>query len=368
MDEVVKSIKAFLYDRTVSPLFGAFISAWIVWNYRLVIVFLDGDASLSEKMRFIDSYFWGEIFSFWGHTYLIPGVIYHDLLGPGLLASVYIFGYPWLAKPVYSFSLKKQKELREIKQAEENARLLSVEESRVIIKENEQLLYKAEEEAQKYRERIASLIETINELEEKLAETKNKDSSASLQERFFNPVKGTILDLGSLDQGGEVVGSAYVSQEPKLKEGDGDRRSNPTNSTVVAAESTNVSPSEIEARLFRIYTNGGYSPMKFQSEDEHQEILNKLAGYASKHGVDIDMFTLLALLVLFGGEIRIMILKETLQEDLNSIEIDHLLKKLKGKNLISENEVNGTVRLSDVGNEMAVESGLTSLDKKLKRQ
>jgi len=46
MDDIFKSIKAFLYDRVASPLFGAFVTAWSIWNYRVISILLSDENEL----------------------------------------------------------------------------------------------------------------------------------------------------------------------------------------------------------------------------------------------------------------------------------------------------------------------------------
>lgn len=48
MGEIIKSMKAFLYGRSSSPLFGAFIVSWAVWNYRVIITLLSNE-KLADK-------------------------------------------------------------------------------------------------------------------------------------------------------------------------------------------------------------------------------------------------------------------------------------------------------------------------------
>ena len=38
LDELLGSVKANLYDKAVSPLFGIFAAFWITWNYKFIMV------------------------------------------------------------------------------------------------------------------------------------------------------------------------------------------------------------------------------------------------------------------------------------------------------------------------------------------
>lgn len=52
LTDVVNSVKAALYDRTSSPLFGAFAISWVGWNYRLLLVALS-EGNYAEKLVYI---------------------------------------------------------------------------------------------------------------------------------------------------------------------------------------------------------------------------------------------------------------------------------------------------------------------------
>jgi hypothetical protein len=134
IDDALKSIKSYLYDRAVSPLMGSFLVSWCTWNYRLILAFFS-DVSILEKFRIID-----EVLFENGSSILWYGVIY-----PLVTALGYIFIYPYPAKLVFEFSRKRQKEINNIKKTIEEETLLTVEESRSIRHE----VYNLEDEFQK---------------------------------------------------------------------------------------------------------------------------------------------------------------------------------------------------------------------------
>jgi len=124
--DAITSIKATLYDRASSPLFGAFVLAWCIWNYRVIAILFSGE-DINIQFAAIDHRF---------ALLIVPyinfelGLILHGLLIPMGIALFYIFLYPRLSIPVYERSLEDQKELRRLKQEKEDNELLSVEESR----------------------------------------------------------------------------------------------------------------------------------------------------------------------------------------------------------------------------------------------
>ncbi|MBL4588711.1 MAG: DUF1413 domain-containing protein, partial [Alphaproteobacteria bacterium] len=160
-EDTFKSIKAFLYDRSVSPLFGAFIAAWSVWNYRVIAILLS-DEKISDQFDKIDGLY---------PSLLIPninydvGVFAYGWFPPMILTFFYIYVYPMLAEPVYKFSLSKQIKLKEIKQAEEDNELLTVEQSRHIREQ----VYKQKEEFEKI------LIQREEDIQQKNDEIKRKN-------------------------------------------------------------------------------------------------------------------------------------------------------------------------------------------------
>ncbi|KID56543.1 hypothetical protein JF50_11400 [Pseudoalteromonas luteoviolacea] len=175
MDEIFKSIKAFLYERSASPLFGAFVISWCAWNYKFIVTLLSSE-KLDDKFSKIDTLFDDVAINLYFVVVPFSGEILHGFIAPAIATAFYIYVYPSLAKPVFEHSLKKQKELREIKQAEENNRLLSVEESRKLHTKIAQLQAEFDQDTQDYRSQISSLTETINNLEKDLKEAQGSNS------------------------------------------------------------------------------------------------------------------------------------------------------------------------------------------------
>ncbi|MFA5826725.1 MAG: DUF1413 domain-containing protein [Gallionellaceae bacterium] len=383
MDEVIKSIKAFLYDRTVSPLFGAYITAWSVWNYRVIAALLDSDASLSEKMGFIDAYFGIVAYQINGQSYFVWGEVIRGILGPLLLTFFYIYIYPLLAEPVYKHSLAKQKALKNVKQDLENARLLTVEESRELMKEIEQIRYKADEEAQKYRIRIASLTETISTLEE----AKRGFPLSQLADGVIMPPQPKL----GLEELGNLVRNkveALPSKEFQLSDlftlndwkalSDSNRQEygklfkqlvergdfsgvvlsrKGTGNLQMYKKENHISSMDllnIERELDKFF------PLEiFDSADQRTDLLHTFSAYCVKKNISVDMFNILLLFVLNGGVSSKGEIKNHFGGDLSIVELDHILNELKDKRLIDSTF--GTISLSDIGKKMAVESGLAKL-------
>ncbi|WP_348673380.1 DUF1413 domain-containing protein [uncultured Abyssibacter sp.] len=169
MDDIAKSIKAFLYDRAASPLLGAFIVAWSVWNYRFFVVLLSG-MKPTEKFAAVEEIFKFEVIEVFELSVPVGGAAFDGFLVPTLAALFYLYGYPYLAKPVYKHSLARAKELRDIKQEEEKLQLLTVEQSQEIRSKLAALQGKHAREVGEFSDQISSLNSTIDELHQKLVD------------------------------------------------------------------------------------------------------------------------------------------------------------------------------------------------------
>lgn len=185
MQDIFTSIKAYLYDRMVSPLIGAFIVGWSVWNYRFfVVMFSAGLPTPVDKFEAIDLLFGPYTFTIGDASFWISGRIIDGALVPAVIALIYLYVYPLLAKPVYAHSLKKQKELRVIKQAQDDQRLLSVEESRELYRRLAQMQSKHQDEVDSLNNQISALNQHIENLEKggpTNHETDNEESDFEIE-------------------------------------------------------------------------------------------------------------------------------------------------------------------------------------------
>lgn len=168
MEDILRSIRAFLYERSVSPLAGAFVVAWLVWNFRILVILFSGE-HFDYKFAAIDEYFL--IATPWKIEWLDQylGRILSGLLIPSLFAFSYIYLYPFLAAPVYEFTLSRRQKLRRIKQDAEDQRLLSVEESRELHRQIAELQQGYDTDSENWAKQRGSLTQTISELEQQLA-------------------------------------------------------------------------------------------------------------------------------------------------------------------------------------------------------
>lgn len=100
MDDLIKTLKAQLYDRAISPLLGAFLMSWVAWNHRAIVVLLSKDEPI-KKFAYLDKVLYPDWHAFG------PAVMF-----PLLSAIFLIFIYPIPARFVYEHVSKEQKRLK----------------------------------------------------------------------------------------------------------------------------------------------------------------------------------------------------------------------------------------------------------------
>ncbi|MFY4786945.1 hypothetical protein ACOTVV_04385 [Aliarcobacter butzleri] len=113
MKDIINSFKAHLYERTSSPLIGAFIFYWIICNYKLIMIIFDGEMKLNEKFDLIKTIYPQEKITLWNGF----DIYYQILLGNGLLIPliitlIYILLLPYASNYIYSLWIKHQNDLK----------------------------------------------------------------------------------------------------------------------------------------------------------------------------------------------------------------------------------------------------------------
>jgi len=53
-DEFRKSLKASLYERTASPIIGAFVSAWLIFNWKLCLILVVANDTIYDRLAYIE--------------------------------------------------------------------------------------------------------------------------------------------------------------------------------------------------------------------------------------------------------------------------------------------------------------------------
>lgn len=122
LDDLTKEIKAQLYDRARSPLFGAFALSWVAWNYRVLLALLTLP-EFDKKLAFIDKEYPGA----WD-------IVLHGALGPLVSAVLFLWLYPYPARWAYTYWANQQKKLKEAQQRIEDEMPMTNEEAKALRK------------------------------------------------------------------------------------------------------------------------------------------------------------------------------------------------------------------------------------------
>lgn len=168
LDEIKKSISATLYKRATSPLYGTFIIAWLVWNWKILIVlFFTSAVELKgvNKFEYIESNLLNA---------------FNGILWPVVSTAVIILVLPFISIGSYWVWLKFEAWKKNLKVEIEKKKLLTLEQSiklRTDLANTEQQfenLLKDKEEAIKTKDFI------IKELQEEIEKIKKEDNEVFL--------------------------------------------------------------------------------------------------------------------------------------------------------------------------------------------
>jgi len=195
VDDLIKSMKAHLYDRVSSPLMFSFLCSWGIWNYRLIIILLSGDSperkfaqiEVLPAKSFIAQFFTSP-----------PSELYWlciGFLGPLLTTLFYLLVLPKFEAMALKISLQKSVQLKEIKLDAENDTPLGQEES-IQLRE---MVREAEEMRDSAIERQRRLL--LKDLEEKQAELNEERQDAERkQQNLREQLDSTRAEVSALTQ------------------------------------------------------------------------------------------------------------------------------------------------------------------------
>lgn len=164
--EASDSIKAYLYDRTQSPLFGAFIASWVLWNHRLLFV-LFSEMEISDKFQYIDTELYLPVTVF---CFSLGGLLHPSFhIFPFLTAMIFLLIYPYPAKWIFSYWKSRQIALKYERQKLEGEELLSREDA-------QKLRAYMREQAAKYKAENAEKDTEIADRDKQISEQKKEIS------------------------------------------------------------------------------------------------------------------------------------------------------------------------------------------------
>lgn len=175
-EDLINSFKAHLYERTSSPLIGAFIFYWTVCNYKLVMVALDGDMKINEKFNLIKTLYPQNIWTPWeGFDIHYSTLLGNGLLMPLLITLTYLFIIPYPTRFIYKFWKYRQKELTEIKYSIEDETPIGELQSKKL----RNTIYILQKKHDEQIEEITNLKSLIN----------STDSIPNIKEKESTPIK-----------------------------------------------------------------------------------------------------------------------------------------------------------------------------------
>ncbi|CCN33408.1 hypothetical protein VIBNISO65_970036 [Vibrio nigripulchritudo SO65] len=168
LEDTITSIKAYLYDKTSSPLLGAMAISLFVWNFKIVMLFFS-NISYAAKVWEMDMYYSTSFFSiealswlsnYWMCIYVLP-----------VLSSIfYIYVFPWFSHKVFEHSYNKQIALNNKKKELQGSEVITVEDKAELLERFEKLNLERRElkakHAREIEERESQISSLINEKQE----------------------------------------------------------------------------------------------------------------------------------------------------------------------------------------------------------
>ncbi|TCK60984.1 hypothetical protein [Seleniivibrio woodruffii] len=202
LEDTIKSIKAYLYDRTTSPLFGAFITSWVLWNHRFVMAIVFGDG-LQEKYDMMDKAICASFLGLLSQWFVLPL----------LTAILYIFIYPWPARKIYAYTKTQQMKINKLKNEIEGNRLLTTEESRKILIEMSSIQDKSKIESERLNATISALKQELENEKRKNKTMQNNLENEKTKTIYFssNPPKDNTSKTAIITTN-KAINSSQVNQ------------------------------------------------------------------------------------------------------------------------------------------------------------
>lgn len=168
MDEPIEEIKAFFRDRNSSPLGGAFAVAWLLWNWKIVLILIS-TIPLESKFNKVSEQFSESDWCIEAWPMLGQGEVIAGLLIPGAIAFAYITLYPLLAIPAYGVSLGFQAVMQWVRLKIEGLEPISREEAKKLRNRLNVEFAEKEAEVEEAQEKIRELNKTIVDLQDQHA-------------------------------------------------------------------------------------------------------------------------------------------------------------------------------------------------------
>lgn len=202
MKDILSSLRLQIYERLSSPLFGSFVVAWVCWNHRLLTI-LFSTLPVTERFHLIDTVHFPTTQAAW-----LIGFAY-----PMASALAFIFIYPFPSKWILAFWLKRQNELKKLRDEIEGQVLLTKKESQAIKSRALESNLKNEATIQQLRDELETAKEHIRKASE---ENANDGDKATLrQSAELADANTRIAELeGLLEASKKSVEPAQLEEGP----------------------------------------------------------------------------------------------------------------------------------------------------------
>ncbi|MGR5480347.1 hypothetical protein ACPV5A_24470 [Vibrio chagasii] len=156
VNDIWTSVKAYLYDRTSSPLLGALVTGWIAWNFKILMLFFS-KSDYAVKVWEIDYFYSQTFFVFRSNGFehwFFSNYIFCVFIMPVATAAFYIYVFPWFSHKVFNHSYQKQINLNNKKKEMQGSELIDADEKAEILGMYERAKLETRELVVKYRQEI----------------------------------------------------------------------------------------------------------------------------------------------------------------------------------------------------------------------
>lgn len=196
IDELVKSVRLHLSERLTSPLMGAFVVTWSLWNFRTLMVVFSGE-KVQTKFALINDL----------HQNTWPSWT-NGLIGPIATTLLYFYVYPIISKEIFRRSRLDERARLGIRRDVENETLLSVEDSRKLKEDYDSAyeshwtaLTKKEVEIDRLNKALNGAIEAAKQFQEAAeAAEKRADEARSAMSQALAPAPTNPYNLSERQQ------------------------------------------------------------------------------------------------------------------------------------------------------------------------
>jgi len=318
MKDIVNSFKAHLYERTSSPLLGAFIFYWIIFNYKLLIV-LFSDLKPIEKFNEIST----NVYPSWIEQYGC------GLALPIIATLLYILYFPKISNKIHEKWIVHQNELKEIS----NKRVLTYEEYGDLQRRFTELELSFDETFSKKDNETLKLKELINSKDSSIQKYQNENKI------FLQKEEELLKQIKSLQENKNSIEGLEKRLENKDKIVESLKRKNDELNNKLSIQVKNLI--EVE-ELKKELSN---SEEKIKLLNEEVQILHKLKQIKLNQEEEIIINILLFLAN--HNDITFSQIKSHL--DIDNAKLRYFINTLMKEKLIKINAIHQTYNITTAG-------------------